>query len=57
MATRNYASDITDDWAGFCALWKYIGAHNATYGQPPHYRKTAQFLAAGGVQAAAMKEK
>lgn len=52
---RPYASDLTPDWSGFCALWKYVGAHLSVYGHPPHYRKTADFLANGGFIGAAIR--
>jgi hypothetical protein len=44
-------ADLTDDWGGFCALWLRLGAHLATYGHPPDYRKTADFLSRGGFMA------
>lgn len=43
-----YSKDLTCDWQGFCNLWLIMAAHLNTYGHPPHYRKTARFLAAGG---------
>lgn len=52
-----YAKDLTSDWDGFCALWSYVGAHQETYGAPPHYRKTAHFLASGGFMSAAGRQK
>lgn len=48
VTVRRHADDLTTDWPGFCNLWRYVGAHNATYGDPPHYGKTAKFLASGG---------
>ena len=54
---KRYACDMTDDFAGFCALWKYIGAHLSVYGHPPEYRKTVDFLVRGGFMAAAMKNR
>lgn len=45
---RPYAEDLTRSYQGFCNLWRYMMAHLNTYGQPPHYRKTASFLASGG---------
>jgi len=50
-----YAADLTCDYAGFCRLWGYIGPHLWTYGHPPEYRKTAEFLAQGGFMTAALR--
>lgn len=44
---------MKDVWTQFCELWRSIEAHWEVYGAPPHYRKTARFLAAGGFMAAA----
>lgn len=45
---KQYDKDLTPDYQGFCNLWLCMMAHLNTYGQPPHYRKTAEFLANGG---------
>lgn len=45
-------STQTDAWQKFCDLWRCIGAHREVYGEPPRYRKTASFLAAGGFMSA-----
>lgn len=44
-----------DGWDLWCDLWRSIYAHWETYGQPPHYRKAAQWLAGGGFMGAAMR--
>ena len=48
-----YAQDLTSDYAGFVNLWRYMAAHLVTYGHPPDYKKTANFLAMGGFMAMA----
>jgi hypothetical protein len=45
-----------DLWTEFCQLWRNIYAHKETYGEPPHYRKTAKFLADGGFMSLTLKK-
>ncbi len=54
---KQYAEDLTSDYNGFCNLWKYVGVHLNTYGHPPDYKKTAQFLANGGFMGEALRAK
>lgn len=46
-----------DAWSMFCDLWRSIYAHWETYGVPPHYRKTADYLARGGFMGEAMRNR
>lgn len=54
-ASNPYSRDLVPGWDGLCRLWRSIGAHQATYGAPPEYRKTASFLASGGFMTAATR--
>lgn len=38
-----------DAWAKFCQLWREMMAHLSVYGHPPHYRRAAEWMAAGGI--------
>lgn len=44
-----------DGWDLWCDLWRGIYAHKETYGEPPHFRKAAQWLADGGFMGEAMR--
>lgn len=55
MSAPVHSRDLTTDWAGFCNLWRHIGAHASVYGWAPDFRRAGAFLSDGGFMAAATR--